>query len=115
VQRVRVGVLLEVPAGVGWTSSGAPGERYDYEDLAAANDGVTEIRIDARGSNWKARLRASGANLTLPGAVAADRYFAQDAAVVTQLHSSGGTCWNAAFSAPDPIKNTGAGFKAKSP
>ena len=106
---------MEVPAGTGWTSSGAPGERYDYEDLAAANDGVTEIRIDARGSNWKARLRASGANLTLPGAVAADRYFAQDAAVVTQLHSSGGTCWNAAFSAPDPIKNTGAGFKAKSP
>ena len=104
---------LDVPAGAGWQALGGAGSRFLYSDAAGASDGVTQLGAGARNHDAKAKLKAGGASLLLPGAFDADRYFAQESAVTVQLHSSAGACLEVSFDAADAATNGPTGFKAK--
>jgi len=102
-----------VSPNAGWQSKDPKG--FKYVDKTGAEDGVTKGALKA-GAEGKAAasISAKGANLTLPTALSANQFFAQDTAVIVQLvNDETATCWTSEFT--NAIKNDGAQFKAKAP
>jgi hypothetical protein len=84
---------------------------YRYRNRTGNTGGITGMTLKTANGKASLSLQARGMNLSLPGPVAADRYFTQTPAVTAQIVSSDGTgCWQAIF--PTSRKNTAGRFAA---
>ena len=114
---LRIGLALPA-AG---TCAGAPcwrtlGSRgWSYRDNAGSTAGVTRFRLrGGPAGRPSVQLKGAGALLPIPPPNTAGRYFAQDGAVILQLHaSSPAACWSSTFTASR--RNDGRPFKATAP
>ena len=103
---------LEVPPNSLWQDRSPKG--WKYKDKTLAVDGIQKIQLKpGTAGKSKAQLMARGTNIPMPTPVGADRYFAQDPAVIVQLVNSDGVCWTSEFNAAK--KNAGDQYKAKGP
>jgi cysteine-rich repeat protein len=102
---------IDVPAGAGWRAVGTSGTRFEYKNRVGSVHGVERLRVDGKPNGVKLQLKAAKPGLVLPGPVAPDRYFAQDAQVFAQLRNTAGGCWSVRFS--EAVANVAARFKAK--
>jgi hypothetical protein len=97
-----------------WTAK--PGQAK-YSDKAGASDGVTSVKIKASTDGKSSlKLKATGANLTLPPAFNTSVFFDVDQSLTVQMLNSEGACWTTDFTPGTEKKNDAAkGFKAVGP
>jgi len=102
---------LTVAGGPAWDE--ARNGRFRLKQKSGALDGklVVELRV-AEPGKAKARVKAVGTNLPLPGPIGSDAYFEQDPTVIAELINSDGDCWSAEFDRSDTAANKGARFRA---
>jgi hypothetical protein len=77
---------------------------FKYANKTGAADGIRRITlVSGADSRAAIKISAAGANLDLPAAVAAVRFFDQDTRITVQLVANlpnGGRCWSAEYAAP---------------
>lgn len=98
-----------------WRDLGGNG--WAYKSKTPISDGLTKVTHKGGVADRpKVRVIGKGLGLPVPAPVSGSRFFAQDTAVIVQLHSStSANCWASTFDPSSTKKNDGEQFRAVTP